>query len=179
MLELFIKINIEDKKIRKLVCATIFVWNLVIYSIPLNLLEHRIIEIPDEFLICYAKAVHYFLKIFGLDVDLVNNNIIVLDRIFSITPSCIGYKSSLGVFAIIMATPTRDILDRLRWAIVLAILAFIINFFRVLSTIILFYFFRIDPHFVHNVLWAILSSAIVLLMWLWFVKKNKQKLLFT
>lgn len=179
MLELFVKVNVEDKKIRKLVCAAIFVWNLIIYAIPLNLLEYRIIKIPDGLLASYAEIVYYFLKVFGLDANLVKNNIIVLDKIFSITPNCIGYKSSLGIFSIIMATPTRDIRNRLKWAIVLAILAFIINFFRVYSTIILFYFFGVDPYFMHNVLWAILSSAIVLIMWVWFVKKNKQKLLFT
>ena len=178
MLELFIKVNIEDKKIRKLVGATIFIWNLIIYSIPLNLLEYRIIKIPDSFLIYYTKIVYYFLKVLNLNVDLVDNNIITLDIIFSITPNCIGYKSSLGIFAVIMATPTKDIFSRLRWAIALTILTFVINFFRVSSTIILFYFFRIDPVFLHNVLWAALSSIIVLSMWLWFVRRNKKNMVY-
>jgi len=166
--------TIAEKKYKKLLLLSIFLLNLSIYSIPLLLFHLNIIKLPENILETYT----YFLsKLIFFEKQTYKNYIIVKGFEFLIDQECIGIKSSLGFFAIIMATPTKNFKKRIRYFVILLPLVLLLNLVRILSTIYLFYFFNINPYLLHNILWEIINTAFITILWLIFYIKNKKDII--
>ena len=176
MLELFIKYKPKNELEKRLLRAAIFLWNLAIYSIPLFLISQGIIIFPMYILEYYTILVEYLLKLSGIEVVRENNILIVRDYNFAITQDCIGYKSLLGLFAIIFATPIKNFKVKARFFLIFAPISIFANIIRVYSTISLFYYYNIDPKFIHDVIWAILVTGLIILLWVIYFVKNKNNL---
>jgi len=165
--------EIAERRYKKLLILSLFLLNLSIYSIPLLLFHLEIIKIPTIVLEAYTNLLG---KLIFLEKEVYQNNIIVKGFIFIIDQECIGIKSLLGFFAIIMATPTKDIKKRLIYFLILSPLVFSFNIIRILSVIYLFYFFNLNPYFLHDFLWQIINTILITTLWLVFYIKNKKNL---
>ena len=176
MLERIIKVRGKTTFEKKVIRIAIFVWNLVIYSLPLDLLAFRIINLPSSVMESVAILSGYILNSLGFYVKVIGNSIIACGETFTIIQDCVGYKSILGLFAIIMATPTKDIKTRLKWFLYFTPVMFIINLLRITSTVYLGCLFG-NIKFIHNVLWQILTTVAVFLSWLIFLMKNKKDII--
>jgi len=177
MLEKIVKIKGRNTFEKKVIRLAIFVWNLIIYSIPLNLFEHRIIPIPQPILNFLASIEGSLLSYVGISVAISHNVISACGVSFEIIDRCSGYKSFFGLFAIIMATPTKSIKNRLKWFLYLAPFALLTNIIRIFSTIFLHCVYKMDIYFIHNILWQILTTSTVIILWIIFLVKNKQELI--
>jgi len=165
---------IAEKRYKKLLLLSLFLLNLSIYSIPLLLFHLNIIKIPEGILEAYTNLLS---KLIPFEKETYKNYIIVKNFEFLIDQECIGIKSVLGFFAIIMATPTEDFKKRIKYFIILFPLVLLLNLIRVLSTIYLFYFFSIDPHLLHDLLWQIINTLFITTLWLIFYIKNKKDII--
>jgi len=165
--------GIAEKKYRKLLLLSLFLLNLSIYSIPLILFHLDIIRIPTVVLEAYTNFIS---KLIPFEKEIHQNSIIIKEFAFIIDQECIGIKSILGFFAIIMATPTRNIKKRLRYFLILSPLIFSLNIIRILSVIFMFYFFNLNPYFLHDFLWQIINTVFITFLWLVFYIKNKNDL---
>jgi len=165
--------EIAERKYKKLLLLSLFLLNLSIYSIPLLLFHLNIIKVPENILEIYTNLLG---KLIFFEKEIYQNNIIVKEFIFMIDQDCMGIKSVLGFFAIIMATPTKDIKKRMKYFLFLLPLVFSFNIVRILSVIYLFYFFNIDPYFLHEFLWQIVNNILITSLWLVFYIKNKKDL---
>jgi len=165
--------EISEKKYKKLLLLSLFLLNLSIYSIPLLLFHLNIVKIPITFLEAYTNLLS---KLIFFESEVYQNNIIVKGFTFIIDQECIGIKSILGFFAVIMATPTKDIKKRLKYFLMLSPLIFSLNIIRILSVIYAFYLFNLNPYFLHDFLWQIINTIFITVLWLIFYRKNKRDL---
>ena len=177
MLEQFLKTK-KLKKYKRSILLAIFLWNLIIYSVPLFLIENKFITLPRSFIYVFSKLICFLLTPL-LECTLRGNIIQVNSFAFVIDESCVGYKSFFGEFALIMAIPTKDIKKRLKYAIIFATLMFFINILRVFSTIALYYFLNVNPYFLHNVLWVVLQNIVMIYLAFIFFLRHKDNLLYT
>jgi exosortase/archaeosortase family protein len=103
-----------------------------------------------------------------------------------IDADCIGWKSMYMFFALVLATPIREkekLKNKIKKffpktklkALVIGIpVLFIINFFRILTTILIGYYFGISYFNVaHTILWREGLIFAVLLIWFLWLKKEK------
>ncbi len=177
MLEKIVKVRGKTKFEKKIIRTAIFVWNLVLYSVPLNLFEFKIIPVPQFVLDTLSSLETALLNSVGIAANLTGNTIYACGASFTIAPECSGYKSLLGLFAIVMATPTKDLRNRVKWFLYLSPITIALNFLRIFSTVLLHCSLNIDIEFVHNVLWQILTTLAVFFLWLFFLIKNRQNLI--
>jgi len=173
MLELFIKYRPKDELGKKLLRLSIFLWNLSIYSIPLFLMSKGFITLPKGILNFYAKFIETLIKFFGIAISREENILILNDFSFVITQDCIGYKSFLGLFAIIFATPIKDFKIKAKYFLLFSPIVIIANVLRIFTTLIFYYYFNIDPKFLHDVIWMFLVSGLVVSLWIIYFIKNK------
>jgi len=166
--------EIIEKKHKKLLLLSIFLLNLSIYSIPLSLFHLNIIKIPTLLLEDYTS---FLSKIIFFEKEIYKNSIIIKGFEFIIDQECIGIKSILGFFAIIMATPTKNLKKRLKYFLILTPIVFSFNLARILSTIYLFYFFNINPYLLHETLWQIANTLFITFLWIIFYRRNKKDLI--
>lgn len=166
----------ENYKYKKLFILTIFLLNLSLYSIPLLLFHLEIIKIPQNILNLYTKILYDF-EIFKIEKILYNNTIIVKDIHFYIDQQCLGLKSILGLFSIIFATPIKSLRRRAIYFLIFLPIIFLVNLIRIYSTIYLFYFFNLNPHLVHDILWEVLNLFLILVIWFNFYRKTKNELI--
>lgn len=170
-----IEIIKNNEKYKKMFVVSIFFLNLSIYSIPLLLFHSEIIRIPKEVTISYTKFL-YNIDLLRIEKEMKDNMIIIREFIFLIDQQCLGIKSILGVFAIIFATPTKFFKRKIKYFLIVLPIVFFLNIIRIYSTIYLFYFLNLDPHLIHDILWGILNSFLIVIIWYNFYKKVKDEI---
>ncbi|RDD52434.1 hypothetical protein BA065_01715 [Nanoarchaeota archaeon NZ13-N] len=160
---------------RRLFKLSIFLFNLSIYSIPLLLFHLGLIKIPIEVLSSYTDIIG---RLLIMEKEILSNNIVVKSFVFQIDQECMGIKSILGFFAIMMSTPTKEIKRRFLYFLIFSPIVFSLNILRILSTVYGFYFYNLDPGFFHNFLWEVLNVIAIGSLWAVFYIKNKDNTLF-
>ena len=171
----------NNKILRKELLIAAFFTNMMIYSIPLYLFSYYYIILPNSFLIDYSKFLAYILEISNINFQLYQNVIYVKNISFVIDQECTGFKSVFGIFALIfstpiLSTPILDLKKKIKYFIIFSLILYLINIFRLWSVFYLYYFFNINPYFVHNLLWEIFTTLFLIIFWSIFLFKNKDKL---
>lgn len=125
--------------------------------------------------IFFANMIAFFLKLFSLQVSSSDFILYLGSENFPIDISldCIGWKSGYSLFALVFATPGK-IKNKLKYMGIWIPLLVLINFFRVISSIVLGYFFGfeyIEP--IHTYFWQPIMLVIVLAIWYLWLKREK------
>lgn len=171
--------KLRNKAKKKYLFLLSFLLNLIILSIPLYIYSHYEI-IPISILKDYTLFISYILNLSNVPNIVLNNIIIVNGFNFIIDQNCIGIKGILGFFAIIFAIPFIKYREKLNYFIKFSPILFLINIFRVYSTIILYYYLNLsyeEVKFLHDILWEILSTGIVILLWILFLRMKKLEII--
>lgn len=174
--EKIINIIKNNEKYKKMFVLSIFLLNLSLYSIPLLFFHLEIIKVSQEFINIYTRII-YNLDLLKIDKKIIENVIIVKDFRFYIDQQCLGLKSMLSMFAIIMATPIKSLKKRIKYLLIALPIVFILNIIRIYSTIYLFYFFNVDPYIVHDVLWEFFNTFFIFSIWYIFYKNVKSDII--
>jgi len=172
----------EKIKNKTLKTIAIFIIKFNLLAIPLWILIYLNFSLPG-LQIFLASAIQNSLKIFGIETIrdgyflglMANSNI----RTIEINMDCTGWKSAYALFALAIATPVASN-KKFKFLIIALPSIFLINFFRVLSTIFIAYRFGFQHlEIVHTILWREgLILAVVLIWYLWLRKEKyniKQK----
>ncbi|MGC9133020.1 MAG: archaeosortase/exosortase family protein [Nanopusillaceae archaeon] len=171
-----IKEEKNNKILRKELIISIFFLNMIIYSIPLFLFSYYYIVLPNSFLIDYSRFISYILNISGIKFQLEKNIFYIKGISFIIDQECSGFKSLFGMFSLIFSTPILNIKKKIKYFLIFGPLSYVIDIFRLWTLFYFYYFFSIDPFFIHNVLWEIFTTVFLIVFWLIFLLKNKKEL---
>jgi len=166
----------RNNRLRKELILSVFLANMLIYSIPLSLFSYYYIVLPYSFLISYSEFISRILYYSNIDFILENNVLYIKNMSFIINQECTGFKSLFGIFALIFSTPILNIKKKILYFIIFSPVLFILNIFRLWSVFYFYYMFDIDPHFLHTFLWEIFTTIFLIIFWLVFLIKNKKEL---
>lgn len=150
----------------------IFLIKFNLLAVPMYLaIYFNIQSIPmQQFL---ADAVYAVLKFFGYEV-LKDGLVLTLTSGFTIaniemTFDCLGWKSMYALAALALATPLPNDIKKMKFIIAGVALVAVLNFARVVTTILVFYYFGLHAFdLVHTLLWREgLIVAIIIIWFLW------------
>ena len=154
----------------------ILIFNLL--AIPMYLvLYYNLSFDPLRYFLAYLTT--KFLSVMGIDALqqnsfvnlLANNQLLKIDISFDST----GWKTLYALFALVVATPNRKRESKAKFLAWGLPFLFVLNFLRILTTIMVAVYFGFQYFdVVHILLWREgLIAAVVLLWYLWLVKKLK------
>lgn len=122
-----------------------------------------------------TRIIGNILSKFGYEIFMLGFFIYVEGLAIDISRDCIGWKSSYSLFALVMASPGKlkeKLFFVLRWIPLL----FFINILRILITIIVGIEFGIKYlDFLHRVFWQELTILIVLGVWYFWIRQNRNE----
>ena len=171
-----IKVRGLNKKQRKLLFILLFLIRFLILVIPLyliiffgNLSALAIFEARQvSFLLNLSKKKSFVEmkdNIVILNVENIRNKLIIDD-------ACTGYRSMLAFIALVLAIPKVENKKRLYALLICLPLIYIINIFRIYSTILIALKFGEEKlEFVHTFLWREGLILLILLLWIFWLKK--------
>lgn len=159
--------------------------NKRLFSILIFLIKFGLLAIPMYIAIYFdmqlvplqrflADSVYAVLKYFGYEV-VRDGLVLTLTSGFVITSiemtvDCVGWKSMYALVALALATPLPNDLRKLKFIIIGVAAVFVINFLRILTTILSFYHFGLHAlDIVHTLLWReglIIAIVLIWMMWL-------------
>lgn len=163
------KMKFDDKI---LLPIAIFLIKFNLLAVPMYLaIYFNIQSIPLQQLL--ADSVYTVLKFFGYEV-VKDGLVLTLTSGFTITNvemtfDCLGWKSMYALAALALATPLPNDTRKLKFIIAGVALVAVLNFARIVTTILVFYYFSLRAFdLVHTLLWREgLIVAIVLIWFLW------------
>ena len=151
---------------------------LNVLMIPFYLISHSKLEID-----CWTKFVAFLtdkcLRFLKIDVER-NGNILNINTgtslwVIEISWDSSGWKSLCFCSALIIATPLVSLKRKIKGLIIILPLLFFLNYFRILSTILLgINYGKQTFDFLHLFLWRALNIIVVPLIWfLWFRREYR------
>jgi exosortase/archaeosortase family protein len=167
----------KKKKEKTLKTVAWFLIKLNLLAIPLWVLVYLNFSLPF-FQVFLTDILYGPLKFFGVDV--VKNNFLLsfsvnnIIKTIEIDMACTGWKSMYFLFALVLATPIQNNKKKLKFLAFGLPFIFLINFFRVLSTILIVHGFGLQYlDVVHTILWREGLIFAVLLTWFLWLRKEK------
>ncbi len=159
----------------------IFLVKLNILATPLYILNQLNISFPQlQEAIAYLSTL--FLKFIGIQASLkgyfINASFGLSSTIIEISFDCTGWKSAYALFALAIATPSISFRKKLKFLLISLPLLFLINIFRIVLTIYLF--FILSPKYfgiIHDFLWQWGLIAIILCFWIFWLRHEKKIIL--
>jgi exosortase/archaeosortase family protein len=170
-----------NKEQRKLLFIFIFLIRFLILVIPLYLIIF--FGNLSTLAVLEARQVSFFLNlsktksfvemkdnIVILNVENMRNKLIIDD-------ACTGYRSILAFIALVLAVPKVENKKRFYALIIGLPLIYVINIFRIYSTILIALKFGEEKlEFVHTFLWREGLILLILILWIFWLKKINLRL---
>jgi len=171
------KISRKILKRRKLLLSILwFVVKLNILVIPLYILlavDFSLLPLQNFLALALGNTLNFLgypTVVEGIDIGTVFNFILAK---FRITMDCTGWKSMYLLIALAIATPAKQ-MKRLKFLVITLPFLFIVNFIRILTTIILAFQYGFQYlDIVHTFLWREGMIFVVLAVWfIWLRRIN-------